>query len=322
MNTNDEEDVSIQSDFLSVVRWLHDHKRLAAWVSYGLLTSSILLLNWVPQLFPVCAVLYLSVVTAVLMDIHKRTKPTRTVLPSHSEANLAFHEEIRRALAEPGRCEMAWLGVTMQSAWLTLENTLGKAIQSRKASDLHIRLLQSDPAYLESILDDGDKQPAITRQQADYIKAFCERHDQCLRATGSTIELSQYAYMPNIHGLLINDSVLFLSYVRWTDSDLSDLSVPHEPFERFDRSTERGQYMIKLFKSWLEKGFLVASSSLCFPPEIKPVSTQLAIESTSESPALLPSPAELTSPQSTPSSIDTSILENHLSASVPNQQSH
>ncbi len=263
----------LENEFVKPFRWLHDNKKFAAWGAYALLTLSILLDNWFPQIFPVAVFVYLSIMTNVLLDIHRRSEPERTVFPSHQEAQTEFHDEIRSALRQPGRCDIAWIGVTMQSAWLTLENALGKAIQSKQVSNLHIRLLQTDPNFLESILPQGDSQPNLVRKQAEHIETFCSRYTTCLSSTESSLAIAQYAYMPNYHGILINDSVLYLSNVRWSDSDLSELSVPHEPFERFDRSTERGVYMIGLYKSWLEKGFRIATSSKSFPPmdEIKGV---------------------------------------------------
>ena len=56
--------------------------------------------------------------------------------------------------------------------------------------------------------------------------------------------------MPNYHGLLINNSILFMSHVRW---DHDTLNVAEVPYERFDLTTEKGQYYIKLFSSWLKK---------------------------------------------------------------------
>jgi hypothetical protein len=219
----------------------------------------------VPQLLPFSLMLYVTTVTSILLEIHGRTSPITTVYSSHQDAAGVFLSEIRTASERQGRCELAWIGVTMQSAWLTLENALGRAIEDTHCSDLHIRLLQSDPDYLATILGGDSNTPQLTREQWQHIARFSQRNADALRASRSTIEIAQYGYMPNYHGLLINDEILYLATVRWNGRDSSELSVPHEPFERFDRSTERGRYMISLYKSWFDKGYRTATRISRFP---------------------------------------------------------
>ncbi|HXP38147.1 MAG TPA: hypothetical protein VN817_10315 [Solirubrobacteraceae bacterium] len=254
-----------ESEYAAYFAWLQDHKRLAAWFGFVLVTVSAGLKSVVPQLLPIAAFVYLTALTSVVVDIHRRTDVVRTVFPSHQETAGAFLEEITNAIHAHGPCELDWIGVTMQSAWLTLENAVGRAIADGQISDLHIRLLQSDPDYLRDLLGSDDGLGLLAREQAEYICRFCTRNTRSLNATESTIELAQYAYMPNYHGLLVNKEVLYLATVRWTGEDFSELSVPHEPFERFDRSTDRGRYMIGLYTAWLERGFCTASSVRQFP---------------------------------------------------------
>ena len=257
-----ESDVSEYAAFFAL---LQDHKRLVAWIGFVLVTVSAALKSVVPQLLPVAAFVYLTALTSVVVDIHRRTEVIRTVFPSHQAATSAFFDEITSAIHAHGACELAWIGVTMQSAWLTLENALGRAITDGQIADLHIRLLQSDPDYLRELLGTDDSLGQLAREQAEHICRFSTRNAQNLRSAGSTIELAQYAYMPNYHGLLINGETLYLATVRWAGPDFSELSVPTEPFERFDRSTDRGRYMIYLYTAWLEKGFHTAPSVRRFP---------------------------------------------------------
>jgi hypothetical protein len=253
------------NEFAFAFAWLQDNKRIGAWLAFVLIAVSTALKGVVPALLPVAGLLYVSVLTSLVVDIHRRTTVARTIYPSHQEAAGVFFEEITKALRSRGKCELSWIGVTMQSAWLTLENALGRAIADGQIADLHIRLLQSDGEFLGTILGQSDNQPQLAREQAEQIARFGARHEGVLGATGSTIALAQYAYMPNFHGLLVNDDVLYLSTVRWTGSGSEELSVPHEPFERFDRTTSRGRYMIELYTAWLDKGFEVATSVREFP---------------------------------------------------------
>jgi hypothetical protein len=260
---------SDRSEFVAAFTWLQDNKRFGVWIGCALVVATGLLRNWIPQLFPVAVFLYLGALTTIVLDIHRRSDVDRTIYPSHQEAASVFYEEIAGALNGRGGCNLAWIGVTLQSAWLTLENALGRGIADGQISKLNIRLLQSDPRYLKKLLGSTDSQAQLAKEQADHIVRFCERHEASLRATGSTIELAQYAYMPNYHGLLVNDERVYLATVRWWGSDFEELSVPHEPFERFDRSTPRGRYMIDLYSAWLGRGFATATVLHKFPREAK-----------------------------------------------------
>ena len=146
--------------------------------------------------------------------------------------------------------------MTLHAAWATLENCLSDPIREKKCKNLVVRLSQCSPGYLRSILPETDTTAKSAETQFDIIVAFCKSQQASLQATNSNIAIVQYDYMPNYHGILINRSVLFLSTVRWEEvSNFSTLSVPHEPYIRYDQSSERGEYMINLYLSWLERAF-------------------------------------------------------------------
>jgi hypothetical protein len=257
-----------RNELVQLVEWLDKSKRIAAIFSTGLVIVALALNDIFPQLLPIASLVYLSAITAILLEIHGRTVPPQTIFASHQVVAALLYEEIQAAVAQHGKCEISWIGVTMQSAWLTLENALGRKMADGTVRNVHIRLLQSDPQYIGSVLGDDDSNPQLTREQWEHIVRFARRNQAALEEATSSIEIAQYAYMPNYHGLLINDDVLFLATVRWTGEDFSELSVPHEPFERFDRSSARGIYMIDLYKAWLERGFRSATCSRKFPESL------------------------------------------------------
>jgi hypothetical protein len=251
--------------FASVFANLQEHRALAAWVAFVVLAASTALKPVVPQVFPVAAVIYLSVITGLLVNMHRHATGAPTVFASHQAASVTFLEEITRAIHGRGRCELVWIGVTLQSAWLTLENALGRELADRHLADVSIRLLQSDPDFLQQLLGQDSTQAKLTHEQAEHICRFASSHSEAMRQGSCTIELAQYAYMPNYHGLLVNGEVLYLATVRWGGEAFEELNVPTEPFERFDRSTERGRYMIDLYMAWLEHGTRTASKLHTFP---------------------------------------------------------
>lgn len=264
---------SSDSGFVQVWNAISKRKHYAAWLALFAVPASALVSDFDPKAYIGAFVAYLGIVTAILADLLKRTEPKESRFQSHSDANKAIIPEIQKAIR--GRsCEVYWIGVTLQSAWLTLERSLNEPVRKRQLRNLKIKLLQSNPDYLCQILPSGDAMISATRTQWDLIQQFKARYEEEIKATGSAIEIAQYSYMPNLHGVLINRNTLFLSNVRWEDGAYSELSVPHEPFERLDRSTERGEYLISLYLSWLEKGFAVAGS--------KPPQTVVQIDTTSK----------------------------------------
>jgi len=258
---------SRKGEFSRTLERLDQAKRATTIIACILVVAGGVLQDVIPQFLPIAILLYLTAITAILLEIHAWTAPSLNVYSSLQAAATVLLEEIQKGSRRKGRCDILWLGVTMQSAWLTIENAIGRDLAECAITDIHIRLLQSDPGYLLSILKSDDSTPQLTAEQAQYIARFCERNSNALKAGRSTISIAQYAYMPNYHGLLINESVLYLSTVRWTGGEYAELSVPHEPFERFDRSTPRGQYMIDLYCAWVEKGFREATSLKTYPTD-------------------------------------------------------
>ena len=114
----------------------------------------------------------------------------------------------------------------------------------------NLLLVQSSPEALRSMMPLGDTTADMTEAQRREILSFVDEHKDQLTSVGSSINLINYNHMPNYHGILIDDKILFLSNCRWQKNSLI---VPHEPFTRYDMTTDQGRYMIKLYKSWVSK---------------------------------------------------------------------
>src|SRR5690349_10507765 len=110
-----------KNEVLAVFKWLYDHRRISAWIAFVILLISSLF-SW-PVVNIVSLILYLAIITATVLDIHRHIEPPITRFSSHSVANPEMFSEIDKAIKQ-GLCELSWVGVTMQSAWLTLENRL------------------------------------------------------------------------------------------------------------------------------------------------------------------------------------------------------
>lgn len=259
------------SGFAETIAWLEGNKPLLAKVTYfGLLVVYAIGIPLWPAIstklgfddkLGVTLVIgaftvHLGMIVTLLVDIHTKNNPKETWFQSHQASLPAVREVLDSALLAKSCC-LVWIGVSMQSAWLALEQVFQK-IEKSEAINLNITLLQSNPEFLRSIFGDNAHLAKITEGQWDYMNQRCKQIEPALRATQSKITLAQYSYMPNIHGLLIGDRTLFLSSVRWQGDELS---VPREPFELLTAETNRGRYSIELYNSWLQHGIKSAEQS-------------------------------------------------------------
>ncbi len=199
---------------------------------------------------------HLGLILTLVVDIYSKVLPAETWFQSHQEALPTIRELLNAALHERP-CKIIWIGVSMQSAWLALENVF-RNIEEAAASEVKVTLLLINPDYLRTLPGENDGLAKATEGQIEYMTTRCQAMNQALLSTNSEITLAQYSHMPNFHGPLIGDNTLFLSAVRWHGDGYKELSVPREPNELLTSSTNRGRYSIKLYNSWLEKGLISA----------------------------------------------------------------
>lgn len=216
-------------------------------------------------------IVHLGVLMSLLVEIHERTQPAETWFDFHQEALPTMRSYLKKAMqARP--CNIVWIGVSLQSAWLALEGVFGE-IENSSIGEVKVTLLQCDPEFLKKLPGNTEGISVATGGQIDYMRKRCETMEQALISTKSEIIIAQYSYMPNFHGLLIGDNTLFISTVRWHGKNVEELSVHREPNELLTANTARGIYFIELYRSWLEKGVLSAKEQgkyYSYPSKGKP----------------------------------------------------
>jgi hypothetical protein len=263
--------------FSKLVAWIENQKEFFAKLTYALIVIAYAVGALIPPLADIvlkplgfswtvdgnsiligAVIAHFGFLMALVLDVHSKTTAQERWYPTHQEALSDIRQSLVKATARPN-CELTWIGVSLQSAWLALEDVLQR--MERGDSRIDITLFQSDPAFLRGVSGSMEGLIQITEAQMNYMRRRLAAMEPALRRSGSKVGLHQYAYMPNYHGVLINGEELFLSNVRWQGADASDLSVPREPFERLDRSTPRGVYMIELFLSWRRKALVYAEEA-------------------------------------------------------------
>lgn len=196
---------------------------------------------------------------SILSDIYDKGRAPAVWFQSHQESLPTLRKELDSALKKRP-VHIVWLGVSMQSAWLALEGVFSK-IEDKLVSDVRVVLLPINPNYCRTLPGNNDGLAMATDGQMEYMRRRCSALIPALDSTKSEIIIAQYAYMPNFHGVLVNENTLFLSTVRWHGEKLDELSVPREPYELIDSSTLRGRYLIRLFTSWVDKCLVMAEEN-------------------------------------------------------------
>lgn len=211
-------------------------------------------------------IVHLGVLMSLLVEIHERTQPAETWFDFHQEALPTMRSYLEKTM-QTRPCNIVWIGVSLQSAWLALEGVFGE-IENSSVGEVKVTLLQCEPEFLKNLPGNTEGIAVATGGQIDYMLKRCETMEQALISTKSEIIIAQYSYMPNFHGLLIGDNTLFISTVRWHGKNVEELSVHREPNELLTTNTTRGRYFIGLYRSWLEKGILSAKEQgkcYCYP---------------------------------------------------------
>ena len=81
------------------------------------------------------------------------------------------------------------------------------------------------------------------------IKRYMEDNDEELKRRSINIQIFRYNNVPVIHGILINEEHLFLSYTSWTRNDRMEGALNFYSYYNLD--SEIGKSHIEIFKNWI-----------------------------------------------------------------------
>jgi len=253
--------------FAELWRKLEESRRAATWIAFGVTAICTVFREQFPHLAEPALLIYLALLTSTLFTVLQRVDERRTRFRSLQEAAPAIIADLERSLGQR-QPEIQWMGITLVSAWATLEPVLSDALVSGRAHRVTVKLLQAHPEFLNSILDDG----AAARAQAlqESIAAYARNHQRDLLDSGSTVDLAQYGYMPHLHGVLINRRILYISSAKWEGTEQRELGVPNQPFERWDLRSEQGEETIAQFLSWCDYAAADHRKRLSMADDVEP----------------------------------------------------
>lgn len=191
-----------------------------------------------------------ALVLEVIFDIQKHiaSVPTGRVYSDFYQTTESMRNEISRRIEEGRPVSIRALGISMGHAWTFLTSSVTSRIQKDgKQIDLQIAMI--NPAWEELSKINADW---VARARTNYEEI--ERHASLmlphLKSSGSSISLSVYSHMPNWHGVLIDDDILFLSACKWSNDTLFGGENRYEIVLASD--TIGGYAKIDHFRSWFD----------------------------------------------------------------------
>lgn len=250
------------STFAAHLARLVTSKQLLAWTAFSLLAASALIVRLVQRspigsldVIGLFVLTYLGVLLAIILEVYQAVRPPSIrVYTDVAEAwNTDMKHEIEKALRtrlHTRRSDIHWLGVTLGVAWPHLRLVLRPLAQAGMLSNVTVGLSQVNPEYLKVIAPYDSGLPHEAEAMWNEIGSFIAEFTQSQPLNQCEITRARYYYMPTFHGLLINNSVAFVSYVTW---DGNKLRVSENRYWRYDNKSEDGDQLIQIFRHWVDK---------------------------------------------------------------------
>ncbi len=137
--------------------------------------------------------------------------------------NLVHHdverESLRRLAAGP-RLEIKWLSVRMEYTETILRDLLRTMVDSVAECDirLSIAMLNPDWEYLRYFHPDWPDEARKTRRKLSELAALYREQQRTQKKRKVSIIVHEYEYVPNWHGVVLNDSRFYIGHCSWNEA--------------------------------------------------------------------------------------------------------
>lgn len=187
----------------------------------------------------------------LLFELHgavlKAEKP-RTY-PELYEAIPDMKEYLGRFLRAKEPVSVMGIGMGMGHAVPLMANTLAQLLTSPDRVCLRLEMAMLDPEWEElERINPGWVVGAAS--SLERIQEFKKSYQEEMLRRGWKFDVYLYRHMPNLHGVLIMDKVLFLSSCYWRDGVLQGGDNQYKRYELGDNFG--GDEKIRDFKSWVQ----------------------------------------------------------------------
>jgi len=183
-------------------------------------------------------------------EIHKKvTESTHsTTFESFQAASSTLQDEIDRLSKINGSLDICWLGLSGYH-WPYIESSLSQLLKRPKIPKVTLKFILLDPSWdnLETINSSWRNQILGIKES---VENFNINNRIAIENANWSINIQYYRSLPQILGVLINNSTLFFSLAYWDNDRLRGGHNPTELIKSTDGNF--GEIRIKEFSDWFE----------------------------------------------------------------------
>ena len=230
------------------------------WTVYGLF-AIVVAGRFVPFLRGDVQIVCLSAIGGLLLfllfDMRSKLGESRLSawFSNFQDAAPSMENSLAEGLRSNSTLTIQWIGVTLRRAWPFLEEILEKALEEGGKCQVDLELACIDPKLSPRELS-GSPYPQYAASSLEAIEHFKKRNQKQLDERGWNISIQKYTHLPNINGLLINGSELFMGICSWKNNKLY---VAEGPYDRISGTDSISRSKISEFLSWIR--FCASSNS-------------------------------------------------------------
>lgn len=191
------------------------------------------------------------IILETLFDIHRivNIREQSQIYAEFFDAAQAMKSAIIEYAKRKRHVRIRALGMSMGHAWPFLINILQPLLDSNVqcSINLEIAMLDSKWQQLEKI---NPNWKAKSETLYDEINRFSKANLEKLNAKQWHISVVVYSHMPNWHGILLDEELLFLSTCFWRDGKLTGAENQYELYRSSDK--QLGVHRISQFVTWFD----------------------------------------------------------------------
>ncbi len=229
---------------LSLMRAWYDRVRL--WVVYASVLLVIAILYLGSFLGPLRGFMLpaaLGVLTA--FGVQSLQTIERQTGPHTSETEFAFAVAAVPALQKIVAADRQITDVKIIAAtgWTTVRQVLPALCESSKAATFRISMLVADAA--------GPLADVYPTHWASELERTLQRVREGLVGPRLQVAVSQYRYLPPLHGMLVNDEYLLVGFFGWASTGgTPELAGAERPHRLYRRGEPASAQLFEIFDEW------------------------------------------------------------------------